>query len=268
MDNSSLKNNKKQERIGEIKKNNQGSYMKIINYKNANDVDIEFLDDFHYIIQGIRYRTFVAGSIKNPYYPSVFSVGMIGAKYPSVQNNRQTKEYKAWKGILKRCFDTKTKEIQSTYKDVTCCDEWLLFDNFYEWLHKQENFDKWLNGNRWGVDKDILVKGNKVYSPDTCCLVPDNINSLFAKCNAMRGNLPIGVCYCEHNGYPYYVLSISRKRDGSPYKYFKSPNDAFVFYKKYKEDIIQQSAIEEYNKGNITKRCYEAMMNYKVEIDD
>lgn len=263
-----MNNNKKQERIGKIKKNSQGCHMKIIDYRNSNDIDIEFLDDFHYIVHGTRYRTFNAGNIKNPYYPSVFGVGTIGVKYPLTQNNEPTKEYLTWKHMLQRCFDEKFKERQPTYKDVTCCANWLYFENFYEWLHSQENFDKWLNGERWAIDKDILVKGNKIYSSETCCLVPPNVNSLFLKGNANRGDLPIGVCYCEHNGCSYYVTSVSRKRDGSPYKYFKSPSDAYIFYKKYKEEVIQQSAIEEYEKGNITKACYEAMMNYEVKIDD
>lgn len=260
--------NKRLERIGETRKNNQGSYMKIINYKNANDVDIEFLDNFHYVIHGVRYRTFDAGNIKNPYYPSVFGVGMIGAKYPSAQNNKQTKEYKAWKSVLKRCFDTKTKEMQPTYKNVTCCDEWLLYENFYEWLHSQENFDKWLNGEKWAIDKDILVKGNKVYSLETCCLVPSNVNSLFLKNDADRGILPIGVCKDIKSG--LYISScrnpITRKSEWLG-KY-DTPLKSFNVYKFRKESIIKQVAEIEYRKNNITQQCYNAMMDYEVTIND
>jgi hypothetical protein len=106
------------------------------------------------------------------------------------------------------------------YKNVSCCKEWFLYDNFYEWLHKQENFEIWKNMPRSALDKDILVKGNKVYGPDTCCLVPNYVNSLF----------------------------ISRN-------------------KKNKAQI-QQVAKEEYEKGTISKKCYEAMMKWEVEIGD
>ncbi len=268
MSNLNFKNNQSQERFGEIKKNNQGSYMKIINYKDANNIDIEFLDNFHYVAYNVRYRTFKSGSIKNPYHPSVFGVGIIGDKYSVWENGKPTKEYKTWKCVLKRCFDTKTKEQQPTYKDVLCCKEWLLYENFYEWLHSQSNFEEWYNGDKWAIDKDIIIKGNKVYSPETCCLVPQYINSLFTKCNSVRGDLPIGVCYREYDNCSYYISSVRKKEGGSLYKYFKSLNEAFLFYKKHKEDIIQQLATEEYAKGNITKQCYEAMMQYEVEIDD
>ena len=97
--------------------------------------------------------------------------------------------------MINRCFYEKIKEEHPTYKNVTCSEEWLLFENFYEWLHLQENFDKWYNEDKWCLDKDILVKGNKIYSPKTCCLVPQNVNTLFTKKNANRGKLPIGVFY-------------------------------------------------------------------------
>ena len=47
-----------------------------------------------------------------------------------------------------------------------------------------------------------------------------------------------------------------------------SPEEAFLLYKKEKENYIKQIANEQYNIGNITKRCYDAMINYEVEITD
>lgn len=268
MSDISFQNINQQGRIGEIKENNQGSFMKIIRYGNANDIDIEFLDDFHYQVFSVRYRTFSAGSIKNPYYPSVFNVGIIGSKYPSSINNKTVKEYQAWKSMLKRCFEEKTKENQPTYQDVTCCDKWLLYENFYEWLHSQENFDRWLNGENWAIDKDILVKGSKIYSPETCCLVPSNVNSLFLKNDAGRGILPIGVCKDIKSG--MYISScrnpITKKSEWLG-KY-DTPLKSFNVYKHRKESIIKQVAETEYSQHNITKRCYDAMMNYEVTIND
>jgi hypothetical protein len=151
---------------------------------------------------------------------------------------------------------------------VACCDEWFLYDNFYEWLHSQENFEKWLNNDNWAVDKDILIKGNKIYSPETCCLVPMSINSLFVKTEKTRGDYPVGVNYDKSsNKYRAQcnnLLTGKRKHLGL----FKTPEEAFKAYKIYKENVIKQIAKIEYMSGNITKECYEAMMNYEVEIDD
>jgi hypothetical protein len=194
----------------------------------------------------------MTGNIKNPYYPSVYNIGMIGDKYCST-----TKEYGAWNRMLRRCFDNDTKNTHHTYDDVTCCSEWLLYDNFYEWLHSQENFDKWYNGKKWDLDKDILNKGNKIYAPENCCLVPSRVNCLF-RGSSKKDDLPIGV---QKHRKKYRVNSTK----------FPARNttiEAFQDYKQYKENLIKQVAREEYENGNITKQCYEAMMRYEVEITD
>lgn len=183
----------KKEREGELHINNQGCLMKIIKYNNFKDVDIEFQDEYRTIVN-CQYHHVIDGTVKNPYYPTVCGVGILGNKHKTtLLNGRRTKEYEAWRSILQRSFDDGYKNKKPTYKDVTCCDEWLLFDNFYEWIHSQSNFDKWFNDNSWHIDKDILLKGNKIYSPNFCVLVPQHVNSLFIKDNADRGNLPIGV---------------------------------------------------------------------------
>lgn len=259
--------NKRNERLGEEKLNHQGCLMRIVEYNNANDIIVEFQDEYHARINAI-YANYKIGNIANPYYPSILGIGIVGSKYKTSINKKHIKEYEAWCSMLARCYDEKYKERRETYENVTCCNEWLLFENFYEWLHSQPNFDKWFNGKKWAIDKDILIKGNKIYSSDTCCLVPDRVNSLFLKSDKRRGNLPIGVSCYNWNGHDYYILSISRKIHNHPTMYFKSPNDAFCYYKKYKENIIRQMAQEEYEKGNITNQCYEAMMKYEVEITD
>lgn len=255
----------KDKRLGEEKFNNQGCLMKIIEYKDSMNMVIEFQDKYKTKIY-TRYEHFIDGSIKNPYCPSVFRIGIIGNKYPSRINNIKTKEYKTWHAMLKRCFDENTKKRQPAYKDVTCCDEWLNFENFYEWIHSQENFDKWLNGERWCLDKDILIKGNKIYNSDTCCLVPSNVNTLFVKNNIDRGNLPIGVSKRKDG---FFVQLSNSLENGHEYLgTYQTLEKAFLAYKKRKEEIVKQIAEIEYNKGDITKQCYEAMMKYEVGIDD
>ena len=260
--------NQKENRLGEVKFNNQGSLMKIIEYNNANNIRIEFQDIYKTIIH-TNYRCFSSGKPINPYCPSVFGIGVTGNKYPTQINNKQTKEYRTWVNILERCFNKKHKEKHPTYKNVTCCDEWLYYENFYEWLHSQENFEKWYNGKRWAIDKDILVKNSKVYSPETCCLVPMNVNLLFTKCDIARGDLPIGV---SRNSVGTNIFrSICRNPFTNKQEFlgdYKTPEGSFQAYKKRKEFYIKQVAQIEYSKGNIIKQCYEAMMEYEVEITD
>lgn len=258
-------NKKKDDRVGETNYNNQGCLMKIIKYIDYRNVIVQFQDE-HKFEAHTRYDHFISGVVKNPYFPFIYDVGMIGVKYPAKINQKITKEYDTWRSMLRRCFDKSFKERCPAYKDVTCCNEWLCFENFYEWLHKQENFDKWSNEKGWNVDKDILVKGNKIYSPETCSLVPDYVNNLFSKGgNDNKCGLPIGV-HMHGNSFQSACCDLydKRKHLGT----YSTPEEAFLAYKQHKENLIKQVGQEEYNNKNITKKCYEAMMNYIVEITD
>ena len=252
-------------RLGEDRLNNQGCLMKIIEYRQYKDIVVEFQDKYKGKVH-TTYDNFMKGGVKNPYYPSVYGVGMVGTKYKTKVNGKNVKEYMAWQGMLKRCFDLKYKEKHQTYCDAVCCDEWLLFENFYEWLHEQENFDKWLNGINWAIDKDISVKWNKVYSPEICYLVPHNVNKLFTKRDALRGSLPIGVTKNTKGFRAECNNQLTNKREclGT----YSTPEQAFQAYKSYKENFIKQVAKIEFFNGNITEKCYDAMMRYIVEITD
>jgi hypothetical protein len=256
----------KDNRLGEERLNFQGCLMRIVEYNRCTNIVVEFQDKYNARVH-TDYSCFTSGRVKNPYYPSVYGVGITGNKYTVSLGDRVcTKEYITWNRMLSRCFDDKYKTMEPAYKDVTCCEEWLMFDNFWEWIHSQPNYDKWLNEEDWALDKDILLKGNKVYSSKFCCLVPRTINSILIKRDRDRGNLPIGVtkhgdrfrARCENP-----ILG-KRKHIGV----FDTAEEAFNAYKQYKENVIKQVAQIEFDSGNITKECYNALMKYEVEITD
>ena len=255
----------KQERLGQERRNNQGCLMKIIKYDDAHNVVIEFQDKYKANVH-TEYKHFLSGNVKNPYHPSVFNVGMIGNKYPAFTNGKATKEHLIWRHMLERCFDDKFKNKHLAYQNVSCCNEWLIFENFYEWLHSQENFEKWLNNDKWAIDKDILVKGNKIYSPETCCLVPQNVNKLFTKRDALRNDLSIGVRKNGNGFLAQWCNPFTNKKEYS--KTYSTIDEAFEQYKCSKESLIKQVAQDELSKGNITLQCHNSMMNYVVEITD
>ena len=252
--------------INEERQNQNGCPMKIIEYIDNRHIVVEFQDEYKAKVK-TSYGNFKRGIVRNPYYPTVCGVGVSGNKYHIVENKRPTREYNAWLRMLNRCFDETVKKSQPTYKDVSMCDEWLLFDNFYEWLHCQPNFDKWYNNKRWAIDKDILIKRNKLYSPETCCLVPQNVNCLFLKREAERGQYPIGVHYTK-DGFVARCRNPFTDKNEELGHYSTSEKAFYLGYKPYKENIIKRVAQIEYDNGNITKKCYESMMKYEVEIDD
>ena len=191
-------------------------------------------------------------------------------EYPIMNNDLHTVEYEKWTSMLKRCYSESMHKKRPSYIDCEVCDEWMYYKYFYEWMHRQKNFTILENiGEKYHLDKDILFKNNKIYSPDTCELVPYIVNTLFLSCRLKRGKFPIGVYY-EKSSKKYKAQC----RNFFTGKYinlgrYDDPDDAFYLgYKPFKEEIIKRVAKQEYAKGTIAKRCFDAMMNYKIEIND
>ena len=249
-------------RIGERFITNEGYEIVIIEYNNARDVTIQFQDEYKTIIEHREYRDCRKGRIKNPYHPSICGVGYLGqGKYKPTISGKITDEYKEWHGMLRRAYDEKYKKKEPTYIDVVV-EEWLFnFQNYCEW--REENYYE-INGERMELDKDILLKGNKIYSRDTIIFVPQRINSLFTKCDASRGDCPIGVCYDKKaNKYVAYCNTLKgRKHLGS----YNTSQQAFKVYKAFKEAYIKEVANE--YKNRIPKCLYDAMYNWEVDIND
>lgn len=169
--------------------------------------------------------------------------------------------YATWMRMLTRCYSERYIKLTPTYKDCQVCEEWKTYSNFEKWFNNPDN------GYKEGccLDKDILVKGNKVYSPDTCCFVPNEINALLIKHDSKRGKYPIGVSL--HNN--KFCARVNVFQKGSLWLgTFNTSEEAFFAYKQAKEKYIQDMAQEYFNKGLITEKVCHALMNYKVEITD
>jgi hypothetical protein len=110
------------------------------------------------------------------------------------------------------------------------------------------------------------LKNSKIYSPETCIFVPQEINNLFVKSNSIRGKCPIGVTYDEK--YNKYRCGYQRgKRNNSIYLgSFDTKKEAFNAYKITKENYIKEIADKYKNK--IPNKLYKAMYDWNVEIDD
>ena len=252
-------------RINETRQNLQGDQMRIIEYDNRNHIRIQFLDEHRYEMDTL-YKTFLSGSIVNPYHSTVFDIGVVGTKYPIAINDVATKEYSTWVEMLKRCYSEQIRQNRPTYIECTVSPIWHSYENFYDWLHEQENFSIWVSLDRSALDKDILFKHNKKYSPETCCLVPHYINALFNRQDSCRGEYPIGVSY--HKATNKYIAQCGVGEGKAYLGVYDTPHQAFLVYKQYKEKYIKQLANKCYQNGEISNRCYEAMMKYEVEEDD
>ena len=241
--------------------NNNDEAMLLTRYRNNKDCDVIFVNN-GYKTESVQYGCIIRGKVKNLMAPSVYGVGYMGVgDYRSRENNRYTHCYNTWTNMLKRAYDPKYHESHPTYLDCEVCQEWHNYQVFAEWYY--ENYYE-IPGCLMCLDKDILNKGNKIYSPQNCAFVPQSINLLFVKSDGIRGELPIGVSYHRRNG--IYTAQIYINNAKRHLGCFSTPEQAFMAYKTAKEAEIQRQA--DLYMDYIPEEIYEAMLDYEVEIDD
>lgn len=252
--------NYKLERTGETNYNKYGSKMTIFEYSNFNNIVVEFENGWK---TNSKYDLFKKGTLTSPYDKTICGVGVVGLEniYPNV-NLEYKKSYDKWRGMITRCYNKKSQEKSPTYKGCSVCDEWLFYPNFKEWYDK--NYYE-IQGEQMHLDKDILHKGNKIYSPNNCIFAPSRINTLILNGKNGRGKLPVGVNYNKKSGKyraQYNYLSYGNTNLGE----FDNPNDAFYKYKEYKEKYIKLTANE--YKDKIPEKLYTALNNWQIDISD
>jgi hypothetical protein len=233
--------------------NNYGSCV-VIEYIDCNNVRIRFEDGAEKICTAQNLRN---GNVK---YPSLkFSgVGFIGIGIYSYTSHKRI--YMVWICMLQRCYNEDIQRKYPTYIGCTVDIRWHSFQNFAHdyLLMVGSDLD-------WHLDKDILFKRNKIYSRETCCLVPSKINYLLTKSDASRGELRIGVTYREGRTKPYQArcnIEGKTKHLGS----FKTEQEAYLVYKPAKEAEIKRLA--NLYKEELDPRVYQALVDYKVDFDD
>lgn len=166
-------------------------------------------------------------------------------------------EYDLWRAMISRCYSSSRKRQYPTYEGVTVSQEFLIFSNFYEFLQSAVGF-----GNlNWDMDKDILNRRARTYSRETVVFVPKEINYFVLSNGAIRGSLPMGVCFDKRTGKYTASLKIAgvRKNLGR----FQTIEGAALAYKIEKES--RAKVLAEKWKGEIDVRVYEGLRNYRVE---
>ena len=187
----------------------------------------------------------------------VRGVGYNDGKYKTydVSSGKHTKEYHLWKGILTRCY-IKTK----FYEDSIVSENFRNYSYFYEWCNRQIGFDQ----DGFELDKDLLFKGNVVYSEDVCVFLPKEVNNVLTNRKRHRGQYPVGVSYHKASGKFSATCSIGGK--SHHLGVYLTVEEAFSVYKETKELYVKELAIKW--KDSIDERAYLALISFTVNIND
>ena len=256
-----VKEKVKENLCGQVFDTNRSGKCVVIEHKSNKDIVVEFYEPPY--VTKCWLSQLLKGNVNNPLYPRNEGVGYFGVgPYNSKDDKRA---YDIWDKLLSRCYNKSRLSKFPTYEGAVVCEEWLNFQNFAAWCYKQKHFEsKDDKGRSYHLDKDILVRGNKVYSPETCSFVPPYINTMLIGCDKARGKYPRGVCYHKGKG-----KIVAQLRSGFGKKihlgHFDTPEEAFEAYKVAKEVLIRETA--ERFKDVLDSRVYRNLMNWEVTVD-
>lgn len=194
------------------------------------------------------------GAVRDNLKPVSYGVGYIGdGPHQTRDGKKRTIEYMHWRSMLDRCYGANTTEL---YKQCSVCEEWLNFQNFAQW-YKDYVYHK----EGWHLDKDILIKDNKVYSPEACTFVPSHINVVVT--SKPKRDLPTGVTLVDGLYKAYISNSKGRMKHLGSYENKESAHKAYTLAKRLQIDEITNKY-----KDQIDPRAYDALMSWEISIHD
>lgn len=223
----------------------------VLKYIAQDRVLIEFDSGF---LKCVRTHDLHRGFVRDPYYPTVEGIGFLGeGKYQSKIGDAKVKAYTIWGAMIRRCYNEAQQVRQPTYLGCTVVEEW----------HNYQNFAKWYEANYvegWDMDKDLLVTGNKVYSPDTCCFIPPEVNAFFTYDRVTKGSTPTGVSYRAERKSPFIVTCFDADTGGKLNRSFKTVEEALSLYKNKKE--LQARWLADKYKDRLSEKAYTALYSF------
>jgi len=155
-----------------FKSENYGEFI-ITKYNNALDVDIKFLKtNFESKIEISQARK---GKVKDYSLPLVRNIGIVGRR---IKKGESKIIIDTWNNMLGRVYCESYLNKNTSYKKVTIHKEWLCFSNFEKWYLKNKPKNKNI---KYNLDKDLLSGKHLIYSPSTCCFLPEEINLAIRK---------------------------------------------------------------------------------------
>lgn len=175
--------------------------------------------------------------------------------YKTRIDGKRAKSYETWQNMVYRAYCPKYQARYPTYIGCSVSDEWLDYQVFAEWFENHE-----YSKHGYHLDKDLLLPDNKIYAPDRCVFVPQELNKLLIDSGAIRGQYPRGVYFNKERNKFMASIKINGKQ-----KYlglFETEIDAYHAYKKAKEQYVKDSAT--HWRDDIADNVFDALMNWEL----
>lgn len=179
-----------------------------------------------------------------------------GGRYKTGSNGKMTKSYVAWYNMLLRAYCPKYHVRRPTYISCLVAEEWLEYQDFAEWFENHE-----YSNHGYQLDKDLLIPGNKLYTPDRCVFVPQQLNKLLTDSGAARGQYKQGVRF--HKGANKFRADVAISGKQKHLGYYDNELEAYNAYKKAKEQYVKDMA--NLWKNDIADDVYQALMRWELE---
>jgi len=222
---------------GDVVTNNAGNRYKFIK-RTHNRVWVEFLDHRKYCsAYPISSSCALSGKVKDWYAPSVYGVGVTGILY-----EEDSPIYYKWKSMLNRVL----YRCKSQYVGCDVSEEFRCFENFYWWYKKNEQVE----GYNYELDKDLFCMDSKLYSPETCCLLPKELhNKLYRSQNVNKAVKETSMGFTLGSVFGDFI-------DRESGRFFDTQKQALDFYWDCREDRLRECAYKwkDYIKPHVYRR--------------
>lgn len=160
--------------------------------------------------------------------------------------------YTKWAEMMRRCYSANRSE---SYRDASVCESWWYFSNFRSWMESQE----WVGKE---LDKDLIIRGNKVYGPETCIFIEKDVNSFITEAKNKNGDLPVGVSFENYTG--RYKAVIADKNKQITIGRYDTPEEAHQAWLTCKRKLAKILA-EQQDDPRVAEALIKRYENYSEE---
>lgn len=227
-------------RVGSVVKTNSSGFVEILLMNGYKEVTVKFLDSGNERVCNAACLN--RGEVKD----LIYGRGYTKRGFSTKQGEKVSKVYDCWRRMLHRTHQS-WWNVHPTYTGATLAEEWFCYDTFYEWYENN------CPDESWDLDKDLLSYDKLIYSPNTCCFLPEQINKALVYTPEPT--------FAEKKGRGTFELYFRGKYVTSS----RDREELKPLYVKRKNDYVRSLAETHLD---LSDKAREALKNYTLVLED